>query len=118
MFFAQDPVSVSVNWVGPIIQLVTAGGFGALVWYLVVKHIPAIEERHRLERAQDEARWMIEREVWKAERREWLDYIRKRDEAGEKLAREFLHAAVLIETYIKKEQGSRRSGKKTEEGES
>jgi len=44
--------SPPMEWVAPIIQLVTAGGFGALVWYLVVKHIPAIEDRHMREREE------------------------------------------------------------------
>ena len=38
------------QWVNTIVQLTTAGGFGALVWYLVVRHIPAIELRHKDER--------------------------------------------------------------------
>lgn len=29
----------------PIIQLVTTGGFGALVWYLIVKHLPYEREQ-------------------------------------------------------------------------
>lgn len=44
--------SSQLPWVGPIIQLATAGGFGALVWYLVVKHIPTIEDRHKDERIE------------------------------------------------------------------
>ena len=62
------------EWVQPLIQLVTAGGFGALVWYLVVKHIPAIEARH------------------KEERLEWMNYIAKRDEKLEDLTKEFMEA--------------------------
>lgn len=30
-----------MEWVDPLVRLVTAGGFGALVWYLVIKHMPA-----------------------------------------------------------------------------
>ena len=37
-------------WVNSIVQLATAGGFGSLVWYFLVKYIPGIEDRHRLER--------------------------------------------------------------------
>ena len=58
-----------MGWVQPIVQLATAGGFGALVWYLVVRHIPNIEQRHR------------------DERKEWLDYIKQRDDAFEQLTR-------------------------------
>ena len=50
------------DWIEPLVQLATAGGFGALVWYLVVKHIPSIEERHQ------------------NERKEWLSYIKDRDD--------------------------------------
>ena len=37
-----------------LVTLVTNGGFGALVWYLIVKHLPAVERRHEAERD----RWM------------------------------------------------------------
>lgn len=40
----------AMDWVDPVIQLTTAGGFGALVWYLVVKQIPQMETFHREER--------------------------------------------------------------------
>lgn len=52
---------IEMEWVEPIISLVTTGGFGGLLWYIVVKHIPAMEERH------------------KAERRELHEYLVKRD---------------------------------------
>lgn len=54
---------MSVDWVAAVIQVATAGGFGALVWYLIVKHIPAIQAAH------------------KEERDEWRAYIDKRDDA-------------------------------------
>lgn len=44
-----------------IIALATNGGFAALLWYFVVKHIPAITSTHL------------------SERKEWLDYIKSRD---------------------------------------
>jgi hypothetical protein len=37
-----------------VVTIVTNGGFGALVWYLIVKHMPAVERRHEAERD----RWM------------------------------------------------------------
>ena len=55
--------NLAIEWVDVVVKLVTAGGFGALVWYLVVKHIPLIEERHRVER------------------NEWKDFIANRDES-------------------------------------
>lgn len=61
-----------MDWVQPVIQLVTAGGFGALVWYFVVKLIPSVEARHKEERAEIEERHKLERAAW-------LTYIDKRD---------------------------------------
>lgn len=70
-----DEISIiSVDWVQSIIQLVTAGGFGALVWYLIVKHIPAIDLRHQ------------------KERKEMLEYIEKRDVKFEEIASGFTEA--------------------------
>lgn len=51
--FAQ----AELTWIDPIVRLVTAGGFGALVWYLVVKQIPAIEKRHSDERSNQSDRF-------------------------------------------------------------
>ena len=68
----------AMSWVAPVIQLVTAGGFGALVWYLVVKHIPSIEKRHA------------------DERKEWLEKIEERDTKFEGMTREFI--TILAET--------------------
>ena len=62
MMFAQ--ASVDFQW---IIQAATSGGFAALVWYLVVKHIPSITESH------------------KKERDEWLAYMKLSDQAREKM---------------------------------
>ena len=44
-----------------LLAIVTNGGFGALVWYLIVKHLPAVEKRHE------------------AERDRWMAWIEKRD---------------------------------------
>lgn len=41
-----------LTWVDSVIQIATTGGFSALVWYMMVKYIPAIEERHREDRRQ------------------------------------------------------------------
>ena len=70
------------GWIGPVTNLATAGGFAALVWYLVIKHIPAIENRH-LE-----------------ERNGWMEYARKRDDAFEKLMKEHLTIAKDLHTSI------------------
>jgi len=71
-----------VDWASPISQLATAGGFSALVWYLVVKHIPAIEARHQKERA------------------EWLEYIRHRDDSFEHLTTEHLKETSLVSQQL------------------
>lgn len=63
-----------LDWAGPLIDLATATGFAGLVWYLVVKHIPAIELRHQTERS------------------EWLAYIKGRDSTFEQLTREYLQS--------------------------
>lgn len=67
----MTPDTNAIEWVDVIVKLVTMGGFGALVWYLVVKHIPAIEDRHR------------------TERHEWRAFIRGRDEALTKVIDDF-----------------------------
>lgn len=72
----------NIDWVGAIIQLVTTGGFGALLWYLIVKHIPSIEDRHQ------------------AERLEWLEYIKRRDESFEELARKHLETVGAIQREL------------------
>ena len=77
-----DTAADSMSWVGPIIQLVTAGGFGALVWFLIVKHIPSIEDRHKVERG------------------EWLGYIEKRDNSYEQLAKEHTEAVNELKSEL------------------
>ena len=69
-------------WSTSVIQLATATGFAGLVWYLVVKHIPSIESRH------------------KEERDEWLSYIRSRDESFQALATQFVKEVTRIETRL------------------
>ncbi len=64
---ADDPLALADT----IMKLVTAGGFGGLVWYLVIRHIPSIEQRHRDERAA------------------FMQYIDKRDKKLEQIANEF-----------------------------
>ncbi len=68
----------ALDWVSPVIQLTTAGGFGALVWYLVIKHIPGIERRH------------------KSERDEWLAYIQKRDQVSDGVARNYIESVASL----------------------
>lgn len=86
-----------MDWVAPFVQLVTAGGFGSLVWYFIVKHIPAIEARHAAERLADEVRWT-------AERGEWLGYIEKRDKQFEQQAKDFTDAMIKMESFLLRSQ--------------
>ncbi|MCW4040565.1 MAG: hypothetical protein NWE83_07415 [Candidatus Bathyarchaeota archaeon] len=75
-----------LTWVELIVQLATAGGFGALVWYLVVKHIPHIEERHQNERS------------------EWLDYIKRRDDDFDQMYQKNLEQNMEIQNRLEKLQ--------------
>ena len=43
-------MGVESEWIASIVQLATAGGYGTLTWYLLVKHLPNREDRHREER--------------------------------------------------------------------
>jgi hypothetical protein len=52
----------SMDWVGPVINLVTTGGFGALLWYLVAKRMPEQEKTRREEREAADAAHRLERE--------------------------------------------------------
>jgi hypothetical protein len=55
------------SWVGPVVQLVQLGGFGALVWFFVWFRMPQME-RNALD-----------------ERKEWLAYLHERDGKHEQL---------------------------------
>ena len=56
-----------LSWVGPVVQLVQLGGFGALVWFFVWVRMPQMEQR------------------FLDERKEWIAYMQKRDERFENL---------------------------------
>jgi hypothetical protein len=56
-----------LSWVGPVVQLVQLGGFGALVWFFVWVRMPQMEQR------------------FLDERKEWVAYMQKRDERFENL---------------------------------
>lgn len=72
-FIIAQAEIANVSWVGPVIQLVQLGGFGALVWFFVKFRMPAMEK------------------AFAEERKEWLAYLAKRDEKFE----------LLIERTIK-----------------
>lgn len=77
------------QWVDAIVQLVTAGGFGALVWYLICRHIPDIETRHRDERT------------------EWRTFLesamRETKESNEKVEMALLRVLEHVNQYDRKE---------------
>ena len=66
ILLAQTEIA-GMSWVGPVVQLVQLGGFGALVWYFVKFRMPAMEQ------------------AFSVERKEWLAYLAKRDEKFEML---------------------------------
>lgn len=80
ILFGESSNTTAFDWVTPLIQLVTAGGFGAFAWYLVIKHIPTIEHRHR------------------EERNEWREYFVNRDNDIKALVKDTneLHQRVLM----------------------
>ena len=81
------------------IEFATTGGFLVLSWYLLVRHIPLIEERHRTERDQHQA-----------ERREWLEYIQRRDDNFERLTREHIESLAQIRNDINQLRTSIQAG--------
>ena len=70
-------------WVDPLVRLATAGGFGALVWYFIVKHIPGIEKRHR------------------DERQSFLDYIKERDDKLEAIVKDYYGAVESVRDELR-----------------
>ena len=68
----------STDWVPSVVQLATAGGFGAIVWYMLIKHIPSIEQRHKEERQTIEERHAKERS-------DWREYLSSRDAAVDQM---------------------------------
>lgn len=50
-----------LSWVGPVVQLVQLGGFGALVWFYNWHLIPQMQKQHA------------------EERKEWVAYMHQRD---------------------------------------
>lgn len=60
-------------WVGPVLQLVQFGGFGALVWFYNWVQIPAMQAQHALER------------------KEWTEYLHQRDAKFDELLRQAIN---------------------------
>jgi len=83
------------TWVNPIVQLVTAGGFGALVWFLIVKYIPNQEERHKEERTT----WQ---ERHKEERNQWTSMIADRDQSFSEQLNKFTEIITKVEMLLER----------------
>ncbi len=84
-----------MDWTESIIQLATASGFGGLVWYLLVKHMPKLQDLHREERKE----WT---DCMSREAAQFRDYIEKRDADAKVLFdRYHLMNAELHEALIK-----------------
>ena len=56
-----------------IIQVATTGGFGALLWYVIVKQLPKLQDIHRQERSE----WS---QQMKQQGEEFTAAIEKRDQ--------------------------------------
>ena len=67
-----------MTWAKALIELATAGGFGVLVWYLIVKYIPRMEDRHKEEREAIQARADMQVDKLAAELKEIAKALRDR----------------------------------------
>ncbi len=69
MIFAEVVAAGPAEWLDIASRFGIAGVLGVLLWFLLVKHVPQIEQRHETERKE-----------WRAERQSWQEYLRKRDD--------------------------------------
>lgn len=76
-----------------VINVATGAGFGALAWYLIVVVLPKKDEEHRKERQADQERW-------KAERAEYLEYIKKRDDKLDEMNEKFTDTMIRVEAFL------------------
>lgn len=92
MWLAQ----IDTSWVGPLVQLVQLGGFGALVWFFVYVRMPAMEKAA-----------LDERNLWMTclanHDDKFLVYMQKRDEKFE----------TMLERCIKALEENAHNGKRT-----
>lgn len=97
------------------IQLASAGGMGALAWFLIAKIMPekdrehrlamdAQEQRHRAERQADHERWLDERSELRSylasRDARWMEYAEKRDDQIEKQSKEWIDVLIRMEALI------------------
>lgn len=70
------------GWLDVVSGLTASASFACLVWYFVVKHLPALDKRQAEERAEDAKRH-------EEERTRWLAYLEKRDDRLDAIANKF-----------------------------
>jgi hypothetical protein len=100
MLLAADETATKTDYFSPITNLITGGGFGTIVWYMLTKHVPKIEERHQTERKDTLAAFKEERKEWQTERGELLAYIQRRDEHQDKMASDFTNVMIRVESAL------------------
>lgn len=87
-----------------IIQLASAGGMGALSWYLIAKVLPEKDREHREERKADQLRWQDERGEFRAyiaaRDAQWIEYLEKLDTQDDKRTRELMDLTIRLEALI------------------
>lgn len=75
-------------WLDIVSRLGVAGVLGVLLWFLLVKHLPATEERHERLRQEDAERHQQERAEWREERDSWQEFMRDQNHQVMELLRE------------------------------
>lgn len=73
----------TLPWASSVIQLSTAAGFAGLTWFLLIKRLPSLEERHL------------------CERKEWLAKIEEMEDALQHEAMKLRYQMNSLEEAIK-----------------
>lgn len=96
-----DPTGFGLD---TIIQLVSAGGFGAMAWYLIGKVLPEKDREHRAERQADQERWREERGEFRAyiaaRDAQWIDYLEKLDNREDERTKKFMELTIRLESAV------------------
>lgn len=102
----SETVTNAFDWVTPVIQLATSGGFGALVWYLITKHLPKIEERHRTERQSLVSALSKKDSDNQREREQFAAALERKDDQHDKITEQF-NTTLLRSTEVQLVASSR-----------
>lgn len=98
---AQDSTGFGLE---TIIQLASAGGMGALSWYLIAKVLPEKDKEHREERKADQQRWQDERGEFRAyiaaRDAQWIEYLEKLDNEHDKRTKDLMDLTIRLEALI------------------